>query len=466
VATDGRTPPYNQEAEAAVLGGILLNNEALHLVQPLLGPDDFYVEAHRRIYESMASLSRLGLPIDHVTLGNELKKRGDLDKIGGAMALASLTDHVATIANVEHYATIVREKAAVRRMIYAAQEVVARGYTDYGEAGEFLNDAESAIFKASQQSSGDQYTHVSRIVEKTFRDLEEAAGRTGEITGIPTGFTRLDKMTAGLQRSDLIIVAGRPAMGKTSFALSIGLNAAKLARQPVIVFSLEMSKDQLVRRLLTSEGRVDATKMRSNRLDRGDWPRLVQAANDLSGYQIYLDDSTPMTPVEIRAKCRRLLAEKGLCLVIVDYLQLMHAGGRRKDNREQEISEISRSLKGMAKELNVPVMALSQLNRSVESRPDKRPMMSDLRESGAIEQDADIIMFVYRDEVYTKEACEKPGVAEIIIGKQRSGPTGIVETRFFNEYTRFDNLTDDEPPEGVAPPPGFGGRSISEEDDY
>ncbi|MCU0663902.1 MAG: replicative DNA helicase [Myxococcota bacterium] len=424
VATEGRTPPYNQEAEAAVLGGILLNNEALHLVQPLLGPDDFYIEAHRRIYESMAALARLGLPIDHVTLGNELKKRGDLDKIGGAMALASLTDHV-------------------------------------------LNDAEAAIFKASQQNASDQYTHVSRIVEKTFRDLEEASGRTGEVTGIPTGFTRLDKMTAGLQRSDLIIIAGRPAMGKTSFALSIALNAAKLTRQPVVIFSLEMSKDQLVRRLLTSEGRVNASKMRANSLDRSDWPRLVQAANDLSGYPIYLDDSTPMTPVEIRAKSRRLLAEKGLCLVIVDYLQLMHAGGRRKDNREQEISEISRSLKAMAKELNVPVIALSQLNRSVESRPDKRPMMSDLRESGAIEQDADIIMFVYRDEVYTKDACEKPGVAEIIIGKQRSGPTGIIETRFFSDYTRFDNLSGDEPPDGVEPPPGFGGgHAHGGDDDY
>lgn len=448
---EGRIPPYSLEAETAVLGGILLNNDALALVQHILRPDDFYVEVNRRIYDAISSLSVAGLPVDHVTLGNQLDKQGDLERIGGPMVLASLTDSVATIANIEHYAHIVKEKSAVRRMIYAAQEVVARGYSEYGEAEEFLNDAEAAVFQASQQHIGEQYSHVSHVVKNAFRDLELAAGRTGEVTGIPTGFTMLDKMTAGLQRTDLIIVAGRPAMGKTSFALNLLVNACKLTKQPGIVFSLEMSKEQLVRRMLSSEGRVDATKMRSNRLEKDDWPRLIQAANDLSGYPVYLDDTSPMTPLEIRAKCRRLLAEKGLCLVVIDYLQLMHGSGRRKDNREQEISEISRTLKSMAKELKVPVIALSQLNRSLESRPDKRPMMSDLRESGAIEQDADIIMFVYRDEVYNPET-EKPGVAEIIIGKQRSGPTGIAEVRFFNQYTRFDNLAQEE-----GPPPGFGG---------
>ena len=446
---EGRIPPYNQDAEAAILGGILLNNDALAAVQDMIKPEDFYIEANRRIYEAMEDLSNRALPIDHVTLGNELQKRGDLEKIGGAMALANLTDSVATVANIDYYAGIVREKATVRRMIYAAQEVAAAGFSDYGDADDFLDSSEKAIFEASQHKLGAPFSHVSQILNKTFRDLELATGRTGAITGVPSGFHNLDEKTAGLQPSDLIIVAGRPAMGKTSFALNMAVNASKETKRPVIVFSLEMSKDQLVRRMLCSEGRVDATKMRSNRLSKEDWPRLIEAANILSQTEIYMDDSSPMTPIEIRAKSRRLASEKGLALIIVDYLQLMHAGGRRMDNREQEISEISRTLKALAKELNVPVIALSQLNRGVESRPDKRPMMSDLRESGAIEQDADLILFVYRDEVY-KEDTEFKGIAEIIIGKQRSGPVGTVKLRFFHEYTRFDNLAKEDTPENVS----------------
>jgi replicative DNA helicase len=438
-APEGRVPPYSHDAEAAVLGGILLNNEVLPLVQDVVKAEDFYVDAHRRIFEAISTLSLASEPIDHITLGNELKNRGDLDKIGGAVALANLTDSVATSANVDHYAAIVRDKAAVRRMIYAAQEVAARGFTDHGDAAEFLDSAEAAVFKASQQHLGAPYAHVSHIVKKTFTEIELAAGRGGEVTGVPSGFKDLDKKTAGFQKSDLVIIAGRPSMGKTSLALNLAVNAAEQMKRPVIIFSLEMSKDQLVRRLLSSEGRVDASRMRGNRLEKDDWPRLIQAANDLSQTEIYLDDSAPLTPLEIRAKSRRLMAEKSLSLVIVDYLQLMRAGGKRMDNREQEISEISRSLKGLAKELNVPVIALSQLNRGVESRPDKRPMMSDLRESGAIEQDADLILFVYRDEVYNKET-DKEGIAEIIIGKQRSGPVGTVELRFSREYTRFENL--------------------------
>jgi replicative DNA helicase len=453
---EGRVPPYSQDAEAAVLGGILLNNEALAQVQDIIKPEDFYIEAHRRIYEAIESLSKASLPVDHVTLGNELRNRGNLEKIGGAMALANLTDSVATVANVDHYAKIVKEKSAVRRMIYAAQEVVARGFSDYGETGDYLDESESSIFKASQEHIGAPYAHVAQIVNKTFRELELAAGRSGEISGVPTGFLSLDKKTAGFQPSDLIIVAGRPAMGKTSLALNMAVNAAKETKRPALVFSLEMSKDQLVRRMLSSEGRVDATRMRSNRLDKNDWPRLIEAANILSQTEIYLDDSAPMTPIEIRAKSRRLQADKGLSLIIVDYLQLMHSGGRRTDNREQEISEISRSLKGLSKELNVPVVALSQLNRGVESRPNKRPMMADLRESGAIEQDADLILFVYRDEVYNQET-EKRGIAEIIIGKQRSGPTGTLEVRFFQEFTRFENLSNIDEPDGVTPGDDFQG---------
>ncbi|MDJ0763528.1 MAG: replicative DNA helicase [Myxococcota bacterium] len=447
---EGRVPPYNQEAEAAVIGGILLNNEALPLVQDIIRPEDFYVEANRRIYEAVESLSLASLPVDHVTLGNELKKRGDLEKIGGAMALANLTDSVATVANVDYYAKIVKEKAAIRRMIFTAQEVVARGFTDTGAAEEFLDEAEAAIFKASQQRIGRPYAHISQVVKRAFTEIELAAGRTGEVTGVPSGFIDLDKKTAGFQNSDLIIIAGRPAMGKTSLALNIAVNAVKETKRPSIVFSLEMSKEQLVRRMLSSEGRVDATRIRGNKLEKDDWPRLIQAANDLSQWDIYLDDSAPMTPLEIRAKSRRLMAEKSLSVIVVDYLQLMRSGGRRADNREQEISEISRSLKGLAKELNVPVIALSQLNRGVESRPDKRPMMSDLRESGAIEQDADLILFVYRDEVYNKET-DKEGIAELIIGKQRSGPVGTIEVRFSREFTRFDNLAHHVETNGVQP---------------
>jgi len=452
VSGEGRVPPYSREAEIAVLGCILLNNHALFLVQGIVSPDDFYVEAHRRVFAAIHELSAKGLPVDHVTLGNELIKRGDLEKIGGPMALDGLTDGVATVANVEHYARIVRQKASVRRMIYAAQQVVADGFADHEDADEYLDAAEKAVFTASQARTGEGYAHVSQVLKVTFQDMELAAGRKGDVTGVPSGFRYLDEKTAGFQRSDLIIVAGRPAMGKTAFALNMAFNAARETGQPVIVFSLEMSKEQLVRRILSSEGRVDASKMRSpNRLDADDWRRLTDAAGILHGVPIYLDDSAPMTPIEIRAKARRLKAEKGLGLIVVDYLQLMQAGGRRKDNREQEISEISRTLKGLAKEISVPVVALSQLNRGVESRPDKRPMMSDLRESGAIEQDADLIMFVYRDEVYHPET-EFKNVAEIIIGKQRSGPVGTVKLHFNGMYTRFDNLAADSGP-GAGPPP-------------
>jgi replicative DNA helicase len=446
--SEGRIPPYSQDAEAAVLGGILLNNGALALVQDVIKSEDFYVEANRRIYLAIEALSVASLPVDHVTLGNELKNNGNLEKIGGAITLANLTDSVATVANIEHYAQIVKEKAAVRRMIYAAQEVAATGYTDYGNTAEFLDTSEKAVFEASQQHMGTPYTHVAQIVKETFTELELAAGRTGTVTGAPSGFDQLDQKTAGFHPSDLIIVAGRPAMGKTSLALNMAVSAAQQTGRPALVFSLEMSKDQLVRRMLSSEGRVNGERMRSNSLKGDDWPRLIEAANVLSGVEIYLDDSSPMTPIEIRAKSRRLFSEKGLALIVIDYLQLMHSGGRRTDNREQEISEISRTLKALAKELKVPVIALSQLNRGVESRQDKRPMMSDLRESGAIEQDADLILFVYRDEVYNKETKDE-GIAEIIIGKQRSGPTGTVRLRFAKEFTRFENLANVDEPSGM-----------------
>lgn len=448
---EARVPPYSADAEAAVLGCILLNNEALFLIQNSISEEDFYVEANRRIYGAICELSRNGLPVDHVTLGNELAQKGDLEKIGGPMALDQLTEHVATVKNVEYYAKIVTQKALVRRMIYAAQQVAAEGLSDIDDADEFLDNAEKSIFEAAKKRVGESYSPISGVLKEAFENLELAAQHSGEITGLTTGFTELDKMTAGLQPTDLIILAGRPAMGKTSFALNIAYNAAAKTGRPTIVFSLEMSKEQLVRRMLSAEGRVDANKVRSpNKLDAGDWRRLTDTAGVLHKVPIYLDDSAPMTPIEIRAKSRRLKASRGLGLIVIDYLQLMQGGGRRQTNREQEISEISRTLKMLAKEVNVPIIALSQLNRGLESRPDKRPMMSDLRESGAIEQDADIIMFVYRDEVYNEDSEDK-GIAEIIIAKQRSGPTGICKLAFQGQFTRFENLAF-----GDGPPQGFG----------
>ena len=458
---EARIPPYSADAEAAVLGCILLNNEALFLIQNSLSEDDFYVEANRRIYGAIGELSRTGLPVDHVTLGNALAQKGDLEKIGGAMALNNLTDNVATVKNVEYYARIVTQKALVRRMIYAAQQVAAEGFSDIDDPDEFLDSAEKAIFEAAKKRVGESYSPMSSVLKEAFENLEIAAQHSGEITGLTTGFTDLDKLTAGLQSTDLIILAGRPAMGKTSFALNVAYNAAARTGHPAIIFSLEMSKEQLVRRMLTSEGRVDANKLRSpNKLDAADWRRLTDTAGVLHKVPIYLDDSAPMTPIEIRAKARRLKASRGLGLIVIDYLQLMQGGGKRQTNREQEISEISRTLKMLAKEVDVPIIALSQLNRGLESRPDKRPMMSDLRESGAIEQDADIIMFVYRDEVYHEDTEDK-GVAEIIVAKQRSGPTGTVRLAFQGQYTRFENLSQEGPPEGFAdePPPFADGAS-------
>ncbi|MBN2804738.1 MAG: replicative DNA helicase [Deltaproteobacteria bacterium] len=449
----GRIPPYNSDAEAAVLGSILLDNSVLYQLQSVLSEDDFYVEAHRRIYSAINELSRLGLPIDHVTLGNQLTAIGDLDKIGGPMALDGLTANVATTKNSEYYAKIVTQKALVRRMIYASQQVTADGFADVEDPDDYLDSAEKLIFEAAQKRVGESYSEISTILKQTFDNLQIAAARKGEITGLSTGYAKLDKLTAGLQKSDLIILAGRPAMGKTSFALNVMYNAVINSGLPAIIFSLEMSKDQLARRLLSCEGMINANKLRTpNLLDSQDWRRLTDTAGMLNKLPIFLDDSAPMTPMEIRAKARRLATSRGLSLIVIDYLQLMQgSNSKRNTSREQEISEISRTLKMLAKEVNVPIIALSQLNRGLESRPDKRPMMSDLRESGAIEQDADIIMFVYRDEVYNPESEDK-GVAEIIIAKQRSGPTGSCRLKFTGEFTRFDNLA-----EGDVPGGDFGG---------
>ena len=426
-----------------MLGGILLENDALNTVHELpLTHEDFYSEAHARIFESMVTLFSAGQPVDLVTLRERLSTGNKLHAIGGDEYLFSLTNTIPTVANIEAHAKIVREKAVIRRLIQACHETAAVGYGDYGSMEEFLDQAERSIFNVAKHRLRSPYEHITDVVVRCFEGITRAAELKQHITGLPTGFERLDKMTAGMHPGDLIIIAGRPGMGKTAFALNVAMNASRLRKKSAVVFSLEMPKEQLANRLLCSEAKVDAGKLRTGYLSRDDWPKLTAAAGTLSDLPIWLDDTPGLTLMELRAKTRRLKSEHDLGLIVIDYLQLMRAG-TKTDSREQEISEISRSLKGMAKELGLPVIALSQLNRGVESRgnKDKRPQLSDLRESGAIEQDADTIMFIYRDEVYNQESTEK-GVAEIIVGKQRAGPTGTVKCLFLREYTRFENLDD------------------------
>jgi len=442
-AGSNRVPPNDLGAERAVLGGILLENDALNTVLELpLAAADFYSDAHARIFESMAQLFAAGQPVDTITLRERLALGNKLHVVGGDEYLFSLTNTIPTVANIEAHAKIVREKAIIRRLIVACHETAASGYGDYGSMEEFLDQAERAIFNIAKNRLRSPYEHITDVVVRSFELITRAAELKQHITGLPSGFERLDKMTAGMHPGDLIIIAGRPAMGKTAFALNVALNACRLRKKAAVVFSLEMPKEQLANRLLCSEARVDAGKLRTGHLGRDDWPKLTAAAGTLSDLPLWLDDTPGLTLMELRAKTRRLKSEHGLGLIVVDYLQLMRAGVKT-DSREQEISEISRSLKGLAKELELPIVALSQLNRGVESRgnKDKRPQLSDLRESGAIEQDADTIMFIYRDEVYNPESTDK-GFAEIIIGKQRAGPTGTVKCLFRREFTRFENYDD------------------------
>jgi len=441
---ESRVPPHALEAERAVLGGILLQNNVIDTVVEIIQPDEFYSEGNARIFEAMLELHRTSTPVDTVTLRAELVRGNKLSAVGGDDYLLSLTDTLPTVENIKAHANIVKEKALVRRMITACHGIAARGYGDYGDSSEYLDSAEKSIFDVANIQTRATVQPIGQIIHRAFEEITELARQGKRVSGLSSGFTRLDAMTAGMHPGDLIIVAGRPGMGKTSFALNVGVNACHVARSTVGIFSLEMPRDQLVKRMLCSEARVDASRMRTGQLARDDWPQLAEAAGMLSDLPIYIDDTPGLTLMELRAKARRMASENKLGLLIIDYLQLMRSG-TKNDSREQEISEISRSLKGLAKELGIPVIALSQLNRGVESRgnKDKRPQLSDLRESGAIEQDADTIMFVYRDEVYNKETMDQ-GVAEIIVGKQRAGPTGTVKVRFFNQYTRFDNLADED----------------------
>lgn len=439
-----RLPPQHLEAERSVLGGVLLNNLALDQVSDIVAVDDFYKEAHRIIYQSMQFLTGRGDPVDELTLTQELRRAESLEKIGGAAYVAALTQAVPTAAHVVAYAKIVRDKAVQRGLINAATEIVRNGYRDDVVLSAYVDESERTIFEATEDRRRKAIKPVKEVLKTTFRNLEEIYNRGEAVTGVPTGFGKVDHLTSGLQRSDLIILAARPSMGKTALALNVAGHAAIKQKIPVLIFSLEMSADQLVSRFLGAEARVNLADLRRGRIKESEWPRLAQAAGRISDAPLFIDDSGVLTVTEMRSKCRRVKREHGLELAIVDYLQLMH-GGRTIDSRAQEISEISRGLKALARELEIPVMALSQLNRSLESRTDKRPMLSDLRESGAIEQDADVIAFVYREEYYKRDEtpADMEGVAELIIGKQRNGPTGAVKLMFHKEFTRFENLADE-----------------------
>lgn len=433
-----RIPPQNIEAEQSVIGAMLLNNDAVNKVLEFLDPNDFYREAHRKIFLAVIELYQKNEPADLVTVTNTLKTQNVLDDIGGPQYLASLVDRVPTAANVVYYGMIVREKSILRHLISSATQIIDKSYDENEEVDSFLDEAEKIIFDVSQKKIKQSFYSIKDIVKDSFKTIEKLYERKELITGVPTGFSDLDRLTSGLQPSDLVILAGRPSMGKTALGMNMVAHAAIEMNLPCAIFSLEMSKEQLVQRLLCSEARVSASKLRGGFLTETDWPKLTRAAGSISEAPIYIDDTPAINVLEMRAKARRLQKERGVKMILVDYLQLMRGVGRT-ESREREISEISGSLKALAKELKVPVIAISQLNRAVESRQDKRPQMADLRESGAIEQDADVIMFVYRDEVYNRESEDK-GTAEVIIGKQRNGPIGYTKLKFFNEFTKFEDF--------------------------
>lgn len=435
-----RLPPQNMEAEQAILGAMLISAEAAAEASENLEPDDFYRKAHGIIFKAMRDLYEQGQPVDVVTTTAALGSReGALDAIGGAEYIANLAAALPTAMHVEHYANIVKEKALLRRIISAATEIAEDSYGGERTAGDVLADAERKILDLSANRKVRDFTHIGDVLENTFDRIEALYQTDGKLTGIPTGYSELDRMTSGFQKSDLIIVAARPSVGKTAFALNIAQNAAVRAGQPVAIFSLEMSKEQLVQRMLCAEAYIDGHKLRTGTLDDDDWPKLSMGVSALGSAPIYIDDTPGINIVDLRSKLRRLKSQHGLGMVVIDYLQLIQGRRGSGENRQQEISEISRTLKQLARELEVPVVSLAQLSRGVEQRQDKRPMMSDIRESGSIEQDADIVAFLYRDDYYDHES-EKKNIIEIIIAKQRNGPVGKVELVFLKNYNKFVNL--------------------------
>ncbi len=437
-----RLPPQNIEAEQSVLGAIILDNESLPKVIEILNIDDFYRETHRRLYGAMLSLFEKNEPIDIVTLTDYLRRTDELDSIGGLSYLSSLASEVLTSANIKYHAKIIRERALLRSLIQTATHIASRVYEDSLDADEMVDYAEKMIFDIADKRTKTSFYSLKDVIKDTFKMIEHLYDKKEAITGAPSGFKDIDELTSGFQPGDLIIIGGRPGMGKTAFALNIAQHVGIDLKEPVAVFSLEMSKEQLALRMLCAESMVDSSRIRKGFIGKQDWPRLTNAAGRLAESPIFIDDSSAITVLEVRAKARRLKMEHGaLSLVVVDYLQLMRSRGNF-ERREQEISEISRSLKALAKELKVPVVALSQLNRGVESRGDRRPTLADLRESGAIEQDADVIIFLYRDEIYNKNNPSNKGKAEIIVAKQRNGPTGVVNLTYLADSTRFVDFTD------------------------
>ena len=437
-----RTLPHNLEAEKCVLGAILINNHAFNQAAEVIDAHDFFRDAHRRIFEKMVALTDRSQPVDLVTLKDELDRSGELDEAGGPAYISALTDGVPRSANVEYYARIVKQKSTLRRLIQSANDVLVRAYDAEADADDQLDEAEKQIFQIAEDRLRSGFVSLGQLVDSGYQMLEKLQQHKGLITGVPSGFVELDEMTQGFQPSDLIIVAARPSMGKTSLVLNIALHCGIEAGKTVGVFSLEMSKEQLFMRLLTSEARVDAHRFRGGFLNEQDYEKLSHAFGRLHEAKVFIDDTPSVGILEMRAKSRRLKLEHGLDLLVVDYLQLMQGRGRF-ENRQQELAAISRALKILAKELNIPIIALSQLSRAPEARGDHRPQLSDLRESGALEQDADVVVFIFREEMYGSDEERKPeveGVAELIIGKQRNGPTGTVRLAFLKQYTRFENL--------------------------
>jgi replicative DNA helicase len=434
-----RLPPQNIEAEQAVLGAIFLEPSSLTLASEILIPEDFYRASHQKIFNVMLKLNDLGKAVDLITVTEELAASKLLEDTGGVTYLSDLAAAVPTAANIEYYARIVEEKSLLRRLIRTATGIASDGYSREDEVEALLSEAEKSILEVAQRKNAGAFHNIKDVLVRTYDNIELMHNRVGDITGLETGFVDLDRMTAGFQRNDLIIVGARPSVGKTAFALNIAQNVAKKTGENIAIFSLEMGAEQLVMRLLCAEGNIDAQRLRTGSLTDEDWGKLTMAMGSLASTGIYIDDTPGVRISDIRSKCRRLAQEHGLGMILIDYLQLILGSGRSGENRQQEVSEISRSLKQLARELKVPVIALSQLSRGVEQRQDKRPMMSDIRESGSIEQDADIVAFLYRDDYYDKES-EAKNIIEIIIAKQRNGPVGTVQLAFVKEYNKFVNI--------------------------
>jgi replicative DNA helicase len=437
-----KVPPHNMEAEQAILGGILINNEAMNQIMDILAPECFYREAHAHLFEGMMHLYNNDEPVDLITLSQHLTHKGLLEKTGGPDYLSSLVEAVSTSAGIAFHAKIVRDLYVRRKLLIQCSTISESCLQNWQSTDELLDMAEQTIFDIAEEKVGEGFSPLESVIKESFKKLESVSENQGFVTGVPTDFTDFDRLTAGLQPSDLIILAARPSMGKSALAINIAYNAAKRTGKGVAVFSLEMSKMSLGMRLLGFEAQINATKLRTGTLRDGDWAKLTEAANQLSDLPLFIDDTSGISVLDMKARCRRLTKKTPLTMIIVDYLQLVQ-GRNSAESRQIEISEISRSLKALAKDLNVPVIALSQLNRKVEDRPNKRPQLNDLRESGAIEQDADLILFIYRDEVYNPTTDENRNVAEIILAKQRNGPTGYFKLTFQGEFTRFRDHVED-----------------------